>query len=555
MDHAGEHFEEGKEAPPRGVHTMAIARWALIGLMAVAAVASVVHYFGWFPRSSASASSTQYYCPMHPSIVQDHPGECPICSMTLVPKPTSGAGGNTAPSMQGAPTPSTQPDGGTQSGAYYCPMHPNQTSNDANARCPECGMKMEPRPGAMTAPDAGAPPREGTIPGVGPVDLPPERIQLLGMRTAQATRQKLVPELRTVAYVAASEKGLAQIHTRFAGWIEHLNINQTGERVQRGQVLASIYSPELLNAQQEFLNAHRWSRERSDGASVADSAVAGLAADSRRRLELLGISRTEIDQLEKTGQPVRALAVRSPVSGYVIAKNALKGLYVDPSAVLFEIADLSTVWVLADVYEYQAERVRVGQRATLDLVALPGRTFTGRVQFMYPVVDSNTRTLRVRLEFGNSGLALRPGMYGNVHLQLASRIGLVVPSEAVVDTGEVQYVFVALGGGRFEPRRVRLGERSGDTVQVLDGIEEGETVVTTANFLLDSESRLRAAIEGASKSTASSGGTGEGSACDTEFDKNKYPEKYAQCRACEVQHRGMGSMEDDCKQAIAKPWK
>jgi Cu(I)/Ag(I) efflux system membrane fusion protein len=325
-------------------------------------------------------------------------------------------------------------------------------------------------------------------------------------------------------------------------------VNQTGERVQRGQVLASIYSPELLNAQQEFVNARRWSNEGGDPKSVSQMTISGLALDARRRLELLGISKTEIDRLAKTGQPMRALPVRSTVSGYVTSKTVQQGQYVDPAAVMFEVADLSTVWVLADVYEYQVERVKLGQRGTLELVGLPGRSFAGQVQFIYPSIDPATRTLRVRLEFPNSGLKLRPGMYGNVRLQLETRVGLVVPSEAIVDTGEEQYVFLALGAGHFEPRRVRLGERAGEMTQILEGVGEGDTVVTSANFLLDSESRLRATIEGSSTQATASD-------ADQAIDQQKYPDKFQQYRACEVQHRGMGTMEEDCKKAIPKPWK
>ena len=404
MDHAGEHFEEGEEAPPRGAHAMAIVRWALIGLMAVAAVASVVYYFGGFHFSSAGETGTQYYCPMHPSIVQDHPGECPICSMTLVPR--EGGKGKTQPAPQ-----KVQEDTKSTSGMPGMAGMP--------------GMQM-PDAGQSTAPGSesigpGAAGREGRIPaGLGPVDLTSDRIQLLGMRTAPVKREQLDPELRTVGYVAANEKGLAQLHTRFAGWIEQLNVNQTGERVRRGQVLASIYSPELLNAQQEFINARRWSSESGDPKSVSQMTVSGLAADARRRLELLGISKTEIDRLAQSGQPLRALPVRSTVNGYVTAKNVQQGQYVDPSAVMFEVADLSTVWVLADVYEYQIDRISVGQRGTLELVGLPGRTFSGHVQFIYPSIDAATRTLRVRFEFPNSDLKLRPGMYGNVQLQLGN---------------------------------------------------------------------------------------------------------------------------------------
>jgi Cu(I)/Ag(I) efflux system membrane fusion protein len=537
MDHAGEKFEEGEEAPPRGAHAMAIVRWGLIGLMALAAVASVVYYFGGFHFSSAGESGTQYYCPMHPSIVQDHPGECPICSMTLVSREGGKGKSQPTPGMHKTSIASDAADAGGQ-----------QPDGMPGMKMPDAGQGMT-TGSESTGPGVAA--REGRIPaGLGPVDLTHDRIQLLGMRTAPVKREQLDPELRTVGYVAANEKGLAQIHTRFAGWIEQLNVNQTGERVRRGQVLASIYSPELLNAQQEFINARRWSSEGGDPKSVSQMTVSGLAADARRRLELLGISKTEIDRLAQSGQSLRALPVRSTVNGYVTAKSVQQGQYVDPSAVMFEVADLSTVWVLADVYEYQIDRISVGQRGILELVGLPGRTFTGQVQFIYPSIDAATRTLRVRFEFPNLDLKLRPGMYGNVQLQLGKKIGPVIPAEALVDTGEVQYVFLALGGGHFEPRRVRVGERSGEMVQMLEGVDEGDVVVTTANFLIDSESRLRATIEGSTGSAPQLA-----SDADQVIDKAKYPDKYQQYRACEVQHRGMGTMEQDCKNAIPKPWK
>jgi Cu(I)/Ag(I) efflux system membrane fusion protein len=284
-----------------------------------------------------------------------------------------------------------------------------------------------------------------------------------------------------------------------------------------------------------------------------------LAEDARRRLELLGLAEQEIAELAKTGQAMRDVPIRAPVSGTVIRRDAVEGSYVQPGASLFTVADLSTVWVIADVHEYELRRVRVGQPARLELTAYPGQTFTGKVQFLYPALDPQTRTMRVRLEFPNRKQALRPGMYGTVYLTLPSTAGLAVPVEAVVDTGETQYLFVARDGGRFEPRKVKLGARGDGEVEILDGVQEGETVVTTANFLIDSESRLRAAIEGQTSGgtggqTGAAPGPGASATC-AEFDGQKYPDKLAACRACEIQHRGMGSMVDDCKNAIPRPWR
>lgn len=541
LTHEHEPLPEGEEEAPPGVRVMAIVRWVLVIAMALAATASVLHYFGAFSRSGVSATGKQYYCPMHPSVVQDHPGECPICSMTLVEK----TGGTSKPPATSTPMKGTA----NPADPYYCPMHPNETSQDPNAKCPECGMKMVPRPANEKPMSMGAAmaamPMSAEMNKLAPIDLTPERIQLLGMRTARVRRETLSPELRTVGFVTANEEGLARVNTRFSGWIERLFVNKTGERVAHGQPLANIYSPDVLAAEQEFLNARKW-KGGADNGSAASQVTSGLYDDARRRLELLGISAREIDELDKSGQPVRALTIRSPVDGYVTTKNALQGLFVQPGTALFEIADLSTIWVLADIYESEVGRVRVGEKTRLTLTAYPGERFTGRVQFIYPTVDSDTRTVKVRLEFKNAKLRLLPGMYGDVVIELGRAEGVVVPAEAIVDTGEVQYVFLAEAGGHFTPREVELGMRSGTNVQILGGVREGETVVTTANFLIDSESRLRATIEGA---------TGGESTEAVPIDKDKFPDKYQQWKQCEIQHRGMGTMEEDCKNAIPKPWR
>jgi multidrug efflux pump subunit AcrA (membrane-fusion protein) len=287
----------------------------------------------------------------------------------------------------------------------------------------------------------------------------------------------------------------------------------------------------------------------------------GMAADARHRLELLGIAGPEIDAMASRGKVGDSVPIRSPSEGYVTARNVVPGAAIQAGAPLFEVADLSKVWFLADVFEQDAARLRIGQKAVLELAAYPGERFAGRVQFISPTLSASTRTLRVRLEFANktgaAGVKLRPGMYGNVALELPSASGLLIPSEALVDTGVNQYVFVAKAEGHFEPRLVKVGARAGEKVQVSAGVAEGETVVTTGNFLLDSESRLRAAIDGQTETpaAASAPAEGEGPSCTNDFDATRFPDKARACRACEHQHRGMGSMEEDCKSAIAKPWK
>jgi Cu(I)/Ag(I) efflux system membrane fusion protein len=398
------------------------------------------------------------------------------------------------------------------------------------------------------------------VPGLAPVDLTPERIQLIGMRTATVKREALGGELRTIGIVAADERGLAQINTRFGGWIQKLLVSQTGERVRRGQVLATIYSPDVLRAEQELLLAHGWSEAAPANAKPShdhEEFVGSLDANARRRLELLGISAQEIDEILRTGKAAEAIAIRSPVNGYVVGKSAVAGVAVQPGTVLFEVADLTQVWVTTDIYEQDISRIRVGQRARLELASYPGETHIGKVRFIYPVLDSGNRTLRVRLEVKNksdrNGPRLRPGMSATIHLDLPSTTGLMVPTEAVVDTGEAHYLFVSKEGGHFEPRMVKVGAHFKDKVEILSGVAEGETVVTTGNFLIDSESRLRAAIEG--QTSSESAAAVRASACNADFDAQKYPDKAQACHACEIQHRGMGTMEEDCKKVIPKPWR
>lgn len=536
----------GPVGPPRGVHTMSIVRWTLVVIAALIAAASIASYAGvHLGGGSKSASTDQlYYCPMHPSVVQDHPGECPICSMTLVPKPEGKAKPATTMVAPG------QASGTQAQDKYYCPMHPNRTSNDPNAKCPDCGMKMELRPASVAGGGTAKAEPPPPVPGLSGIDLSPERIQLIGMRTAAVKRTQIGGDLRVAGVVAASERGLAQITVRFGGWIEKLLVSETGEHVKRGQVLATVYSPDVLRAEQEMLVTRGWAGQGD---------TKGLDESARRRLELLGISGQEIDEVLRTGKAPDAIAIRSPVDGYVVGKNAVVGLSIQPGTVLFQVADLSTVWVTAEIHESDASRVHVGQTARFELSSSSAEPQTGRVKFIYPIVDAQSRSLTVRLEFKNrfdrSGPKLRPGMYGNIYLSLPATTGLMVPSEAVVDTGETHYLFIAKDGGHFEPRLVKIGAREKDTVEILSGVSEGETVVTTGNFLVDSESRLRSAIEGQSSTESAAGGPAGGSTCSSDIDAEKYPDKFQACRACEVQHHGMGTMEEDCKKTIPKPWR
>ena len=482
-------FEEGDEAPPRGVFVMAIVRWALVLAMAVAAGASLL--YGFYDRDGMHAGThdQQYYCPMHPTVVQDHPGDCPICNMTLVLRPQGQSESAPSASMSVAETGDRAPHEHGSPGNFYCPMHPEQTGTSAKERCPICGMNLIPRPAPVD--------RKTELPaGLLPLDLPLQRVQLMGMRTALVRRAMLSSSLSAVGAVAPSESAVSSVQLRSSGWVQELHVAQTGDAVKQGQLLARIYSPELLSGQQELLNARGWQSASSGGAAGGPSA---LFENARSRLLGMGMDPAELAEVERTGQPHRLIEVRSPARGYLADKTALLGAFVQPGAELFRIADLSRVWVLIEVFERDAGRLRVGQEATVTLPSYPEETFGGRVAFVYPTLSAETRTLRARVELKNPLLRLKPGMFAKVELHTASSTepdALLIPREALVDMGEHQYVFVARAAGQFEPRSVKVGARVADEVQVVSGLREGETVVTTGNFLLDSESRLRAAIAG-----------------------------------------------------------
>jgi RND family efflux transporter MFP subunit len=471
---------EGEERPPPGTRTAAIVRWALVALMALAAGGAWVYH-----ASSGGLSSpheARFHCPMHPTIVQARKGECPICGMDLVP--VTSAATAAAPHGPGGPVAA-----GDQ---YTCPMHPAFVTTDPKARCPDCGMKLVPRA-------ADAPAQDG-VPGLSALELSADRIQLMGMKTAVALRQALPVSIRTVAFVTPTEGGVVSVTARYTGWIESTAVDETGRAVEKGEILATVYSPELTSALQSLAAAAKWSGRTGGGS--ASAAQGDPSRDARLRAELLGLARQDVDAIAASGEIPQTVPIRSPVRGHVARKSAVRGGYVTPGTELFQIADLSSVWAVADVHEAEIARVRVGQRAVLELPAWPGERFAGKIAFVSPALSTGSRTLQARIELRNPGLKLRPGMYGDVTVDLGAESAVTVPSEAVVDTGEHQYVFVSRGSGRFEPRRVRVGWRGGGQVALLSGVAEGERVVTTASFLLDSESRLRAAVVGAEAAPA-----------------------------------------------------
>jgi len=335
---------------------------------------------------------------------------------------------------------------------------------------------------------------EPSVPGYAPVEIDPGRVQLMGITTVKVVSRHLIKTLRTVGIVEVDERRVAQVHTKFSGWIDELYVNFTGQSVKAGQPLFSIYSPELLTTVEEYLLSLQDMDREIEGpfAEQARRGARELSAAARRRLELMDIPASEIDELARTRKLRQTLTVNSPRTGVVIEKNAFKGMNVEPGMNLFVIADLSRVWVQADIYEQDMSYIRQGQTATLVMDALPGESFKGTVNFIGPVIDERTRTIKARLEFNNPNQLLKPGMYATVELKLDLGRSLTVPDDAIIDTGQRKVVFIALGGGRFMPREVRLGNKVDNFYTVLSGLSENELVATGAQFFLDSESRLKA---------------------------------------------------------------
>jgi len=329
------------------------------------------------------------------------------------------------------------------------------------------------------------------------VYISPARQQLIGVRTAVVSRRPLDATLRTVGTIAYDETRVAQIHTKVTGWIDEVYVDFVGKAVRKGQPLFTIYSPELVATQNEYLLALRAQRQLGDSrfAETRDGADA-LVAAARDRLQLWDISEAQIDELERTGRPRRTLTLYSPFDGVVLERNAFAGQYVSPEMSTFRIADLSTVWVHAQVFEYETRGVRVGQRAEIRFpYGQSTRALKGTIAFIYPEVDPMTRRVKVRIALRNAGFELKPETYVTVVIRAGLGAQLAVPREAVLDNGDRRYAIVARGQGYFEPRAVEIGQPVDDFFPVLDGLAEGERVVTSAQFLIDSETNLQAAMQ------------------------------------------------------------
>jgi len=327
-----------------------------------------------------------------------------------------------------------------------------------------------------------------------------EKIQKLGVKAETARLQALDRTVRASGRVEIDESRTYTVTAKFEGFIERLHMNTTGQPVSRGQPLFEVYSPELVSAQREYAIAAQGVGKLNEAGGEAQGAMKQLADSSLLRLKNWDISEEQIKALSKSGEARRTLSFRSPVAGIVTEKKAVQGMRFMPGAALFQIADISAVWVQADVFEQDIATVGVGQKARIRINAYPGEIFEGRIAYVYPTLKAETRTVPVRIELANPKGRLKPSMFAEVEIPVAGTAPvLTVPKSAVIDSGNRQVVIVQMGEGRFEPRPVKLGLRGGDFVQVQEGIKEGEMVVTSANFLIDAESNLQAALGGMQK--------------------------------------------------------
>ena len=412
------------------------------------------------------AEKTLYHCPMHPTYTSDKPGDCPICGMKLVPV-----------EAQEEPVAARPPAAPNRKTMYRSTMMPVEVSDKPGKD--SMGMDMVPfeveERGAVTE-----------IGGRIQVKIGPERQQLIGIKTAPVRFQSIKKLITAVGLVDYAEPNISIVSLKFDGWVDKLYVNSTGWAVRKGEALFDIYSSELVSAQQEYLIALRSDKALGDASSLLKS--------TREKLRLWDVTDSQVEELGRSGRFKKSVTVYAPGSGIVVEKNIVQGQKVMAGENLFKIADLSRVWVLGEIYEYELPFIKTGQEARVSLSYYPGESFTGHITYVYPYLKPETRTNQVRVEVDNPGLRFKPGMFAGLEIRVDYGTKLAVPADAVLDAGVSKIVFVAKGDGYFEPREVKLGVRGQDVYEVLSGLSEGENAVTSANFLVDSESSLKAAL-------------------------------------------------------------
>lgn len=332
------------------------------------------------------------------------------------------------------------------------------------------------------------------------VEIPSDKQQMIGVKTVEVSVHDLKKVIRTVGRIEYDERKIATVNAKFEGWIEKLHVDYTGRYVKKGEPLAEAYSPELVATQLEFINALKWARQNSNGGSdgkgdamkgMLSKDASSLVEAARQRLKFWDISDEQIKNIEETGKPIRTLTLYSPVNGYVVQKMAVRGMRMMPGEKLFDIADLSNVWVIADIYENDLPLIKQGQRAKISLSYFPGREMNAAIDYVYPTLSAETRTAKVRFTLPNPGNQLKPQMFTNVEIAISLGRKLAVPSDGLLDTGTRQIVYVDKGDGYFEPRQVKTGQKVDGLIEILSGLKQGEKIASSAIFLIDSEAQLK----------------------------------------------------------------
>ena len=436
----------------------------------------------WLNGETVAQSESQLWtCPMHPEVLEKEPGNCPICAMKLTPVKT-------------VPKAETSPINDTKNQLWTCGMHP-QVLQDEPGFCPICNMKLTP----VNADNSNAHEHDDGNSSSSVVRIDPSFVQNFGIQSAPVERADIPFTVRTVGYLKYDDRQVSWINTKYEGWIEKAYVNYVGEPVQKGQKLFEIYSPQLVTTQKEYLQALDYS-ERMANSQYPEIArrATSLVESARQRLLYWDISDSQIAALEQSRAVNRTLAVTSPVNGLVVEKmdQALEGMHVTPSMNLYKLVDLSTIWAEVEIFENQVQRIRTGQSARIELPYEPGKQYRGRVRFIYPYFDNKTRTMRVSIELPNPKGKLRADMYADVTIDIPSAENvLTVPEESVIHSGKRNLVVIDQGDGTFEVKEVVLGANGNGLWEVQAGIEEGDRIVISSQFLIDSESNLQEAIQ------------------------------------------------------------